>query len=123
MEQLKDIRAIEIIEVNFLFYFIILTLIILSISIIIYFISYKKTKLTKREKIIQKLKNLDFKKLQHKDLAYMFTVYGKECLEDKYQDKFNDILIQIEDYKYKKNTHNIPNIILTKMQNYIDELV
>ena len=123
MEQLKDIRAIEIIEVNFLTYFILLTLIILSISVLIYFISYKKTKLTKREKTIKILKDLDFDSYTHKDLAYMFTIYGKECIKSEYQNKFDNILVQLEYYKYKKENEKIPKNILDKMKIYINELV
>ncbi len=123
MEQLKDIRPIDIIEVNFLSYFIVITVIILSISVFIYFISYKKTNLTKRDKIIKKLKNLNFKNSSHKNFAYAFTVYGKECLKNEYQDRFNDILSQLEHYKYKKTTNLIPKDLLKKMENYIEELI
>jgi len=123
MEQLKDIRAIEIIEVNFLPYFIFFTVIVLFISILIYFISHKKINLTKREKTIQNLKNINFKNYPHKDLAYIFTIYGKDCLKSQDKDKFNDILIQLEHYKYKENANDIPNNILREMKDYIDELV
>ncbi len=123
MEQLKDIRAIELIEVNFLPYFIFFTIIVLFISVLIYFISHKKINLTKREKTIQNLKNINFKNYPHKDLAYIFTIYGRECLQNQYEDKFNEILVQLEHYKYKESTSDIPNNLLTKMKRYIYELV
>lgn len=123
MEQLKDIKPIEIIDVNFLYYFIILTIFIIFVSVLIYFIFYKKNTLTKREKIIQRLNNIDFKSKPHKDIAYMFTLYGKETLMDESKNKFYNILSKLEPYKYKKNTTPLPINLQKEIKKYIDELV
>jgi len=121
MEQLKDIKAIENITIDYSIYLAILSIIfgLLILSILIYmFLKFRK-KLTRREKLIKYLKSLDFNR-DAKTIAYEFTIYGKECLDTQHKDEFYHIISKLESYKYKKTTNsNLSDDLEADIREYI----
>ena len=121
MEELKDIKAIEIIQIDFSFYFIMISLFIIVFSIALYLLGKKQTKLNTKQKAIIKLKNIDFTSNDFKKIAYTFTINGKLSLEEDKKDIFYNILKQLERYKYTKENSNIDINLLKQMQQYIKD--
>lgn len=120
LEQLKDIKPIEIITIDFEFYFIVITLLILLFVGLLYFFTMrKKKKITKEQIARQNLKELDLKTNNSKDIAYKFTLYGNACIQEHFRDEFFQIVIQLEQYKYKKEVANIDDDLISQMQEYI----
>ncbi len=120
LDKLKDIKAIEVINIDYSLYFTALGVFILLIIMLIYFVFRKEKILTKQQQSIKYLKQLDFNNTHIKQIAYDFTVYGKECLDQRYADEFNNIIHKLEVYKYKKNiTKNIDSDLIDDMKEYI----
>jgi hypothetical protein len=119
LKELKDIKSIEVINVDYDLYLIALGGIIFVLIIVLYFIFRKKKIITKRDIAIKNLKNLNFEN-DIKQIAYDFTVYGQECLEEKYKDDFYLIVDKLEEFKYKKNIDNIVDkALIDSMKSYI----
>ncbi|HIP12431.1 MAG TPA: hypothetical protein EYG73_06900 [Arcobacter sp.] len=119
MNELKDIKAIESISIDFSAYFIFIALCILCIVVLIIFLKTRKKRLTKSQKASRYLKALDFDTYDDKTLAYNFTIYGHECLQSHYEDEFLKIIRQLEQYKYKKDIQKIDSELIEEMKDYI----
>ncbi len=123
LAQFKDIQAIETIHIDFTLYFLIITICILLFSFILYILTKKKTvKLTKKELIIQKLKNIDFNTLDTKKIIYNFTIYGKGSLGKECKERFEEILNQIEPYKYIEENKQLTTQLKKSMKDYIKDI-
>lgn len=121
LKELKDIKPIEIIPIDFTFYFLSLSGIIIIFVILLYFLTKKKKKPTKQQLAIKSLKELNFEKYDDKTLAYQFTLYGHICKQKQYKDEFLNIINQLEQYKYKKdeNIEKIDDDLMEEMKEYI----
>ena len=120
LTKFKDIQQSEIIIIDFSLYLIITVICILIFSFTMYFLMKKRNlKLTKKELIFKKLKDINFDSLNSKKIIYDFTIYGKESLNLKYKDEFEEILYMIEPYKYIKEDNKLTKVIISKMKNYI----
>ena len=119
LKELKDIRAIEIIPIDFLSYFLTISGFIIASVVLYYFLTKKKKKPTKQQLATKNLKELDFEKFSDKTIAYQFTLYGYICLQKHYEDEFLKIVRQLEKYKYKKNVDKIDSDLISQMKEYI----
>ena len=119
MDKLKDIKSIEHISIDFTNYFIFVALFVLLIVAIVIFLKTRKKKITKEQKASMYLKAMDFKSFDDKTLAYNFTIYGHECVQEHYKDEFLNIVRQLEQYKYKKDIKKIDDDLLSQMKEYI----
>jgi hypothetical protein len=119
LEQLKDIKSIETIQVDFLPYFLFIIVVILLFVIVLFFLTRKKKKITKKQLAKQHLKAMDLKILDDKQIAYQFTEYGYICLEEHYQDEFIKIVNQLEAYKYKKEVAKMDKDLKDQIKDYI----
>lgn len=119
LKELKDIRSIEIIPIDFLSYFLAISGFIIVFVLILYFLKRKKKKLTKEQLAIAYLKKLDFDNLSDKTIAYEFTLKGYICLQKHYEDEFLKIVRQLERYKYKKEVDKIDDDLISQMKDYI----
>jgi type II secretory pathway component PulF len=119
LEQLKDIKSIETIQVDFLPYFFFITVVIILFVVILFLLTKKKKKTTKKQLAKQHLKVMDIKTLDDKQIAYQFTEYGYICLEEHYQDEFIKIVNQLEAYKYKKEVAKIDKDLKDQIKDYI----
>ena len=119
MEQLKDIRAIEVINIDYSPYIITLSVLVILFLLILYYFMKKDKVVTDEQKAIKYLENLDFNS-ESKLLAYDFTLYGKVCVTSLYEDEFMVIVNKLEKYKYKKNmSENIDIDLINDMKDYI----
>jgi hypothetical protein len=122
IDKLKDIKASNIIQIDFLPYILMsggfIVVLTLIIFLILYFKNKRKKKPNKIEIAKQNLKNLDFTK-DTKDIVYGFTVNAYECLDDKNKDELEQIIKKLEPYKYKKVVTKISNDLIDDMKDYI----
>lgn len=121
---LQDDLAFEIIPMDYSFYLMLLVAIVLSIIIIkIVFRTLKKekqiNKKTKEQRTLEALHRLDFNTKNHKQIAYDFTLFIKN-LEFEPSKESEDILVELEKYKYQKENIQIDMQLQKRMKGYID---
>jgi cell division protein FtsL len=119
LKELKDIKAIELISIDFTNYILGFVLLILMLAAVVVFFKTRNRKLTIEQKATKYLKELDFVKYEDKNLAYEFTLYGHKCLQKQYEDEFLRIINQLEKYKYKKEVEKIDADLIAQMKDYI----
>ena len=102
--------------ISFFFFFIVLILLIKKFN--------KKEKIvfTKEQIAVKNLKNIDFNTLNQKQLLYDFTLFAKECQNEKIKEKLDEILKEIEPFKYQKDGIILDENIKKRLKEYIDEL-
>lgn len=121
---LQDDLAFEIIPMDYSFYLMLLVAIVLSIIIIkIVFRTLKKekqiNKKTKEQRTLEALHKLDFNTKNHKQIAYDFTLFIKSLELDSSKESEN-ILVELEKYKYQKENIQIDMQLQKRMKGYID---
>ena len=121
LSSLKDIKTIVSIPDYSLY---ILIAIISIVLIVLFFIVYKyvtkinKTKqLSAKQIAFKKLKNLDYENT--KDVVYSFTIEGSLFVNDKNKDEFEQIIKELEEFKYKKDVQKLSNNLQNKIKEYI----
>ena len=119
LEQLKDIKSVETIQVDFIPYLLVATVLILLFATVIFFLMRKKKKITKKQLAINGLKSMKFETLSDKQIAYRFTELGYMCVEEYYLDEFLKIVKQLEPFKYKKEVGKIDEDLINQMKDYI----
>lgn len=121
IKEFKDIQAIEIIPIDFMLYFVFISVAIVLFSILIYITIKKKDRvLTKEEVALEKLHNIDLSSFDTKQIAYDFTLYTKEFLGHKKDENFEKILVELESYKYIKETKQLDEKIINRIKEYIE---
>ena len=119
----KDIQESQVIQIDFSVYFIVMTLCIILFSIVLYFLTKKKTiKYTKEDIILQKLKSIDFQSLDTKKIIYDFTIYGKLSLKEEDKNRFEKILQKLEPYKYIQENKKLDIEVINLMKQYIKSI-
>ena len=124
LSKLHDIKELEKIPDNSIFIFsILLFLTILILLVITFFIIkfFKNRKKSDRKKYYELLKNIDFN--DSKKSAYEITKYARLLANNEREKKLCEELIEeLEKYKYKKNVDNINNTIKIKHSVFMDSL-
>ena len=124
LAKLHDIKDIVKIPDNSIFIFSILVFfIILILLIIIFYIIklFKNRKKSDRKKYYEILEEIDFSNT--KETAYTITKYSRIIAKSEREKKLADELIEeLEEYKYKKNVQNINNSIKAKYSTFMDSL-
>ena len=122
IDKLKDIKASQVLQIDFTPYiFMGVSIILVGFLIIIAFIFFKnkrKKRLTKVQIAKNTLKNMNFKS-DTKDLAYTFTINTYECLDEKNKDELDQIIKKLESYKYKKVVTSLSDDLISDMKDYI----
>ena len=124
MEQLRDIK--DIVEVPEYSFEILLTIIILTLTILavaIYFYKNRRKrrkKLSKREIALNSLKSIDYK--NPKDVAYRFTLDGAVLIEKEQQNGFDNLVEELERYKYRKDVPPLDKNLEHRVKEFIKEL-
>ena len=123
LTKFKDIQESQVIQIDFTLYFIVITLCILIFSIVLYFLTRKKTiKLTKKDIMLKKLKDIDFQSMNTKKIIYDFTIYGKESLQDEDKNKFDKIQEKLKPYKYIQENKKLDIELINLMKQYIKSI-
>lgn len=124
LSKLHDIKELERIPDNSIFIFSILVfLAILVLLLITFFIIklFKNRKTNDRKKYYEILKNIDFN--DSKKSAYDITKYARLLASNDREKRLCEELIEeLENYKYKKNVDDIDNSIKTKYSVFMDAL-
>ena len=122
--KIHDIKDIVKIPDNSIFiYFALIFLgFILAISIIIFIIKYFKNKKENKRKIyFNILKNIEFK--EAKNDAYTITKYLRLLVnEDREKRLAEDLIHELEQYKYKKEVSSIDTSVKNKLTTLLDIL-
>jgi len=121
---LQDDLAFEIVPIDYSFYLMLLVAIVLSVIIIkIVFKTLKKEKYinkkSKEQRTLESLYNLDFNGKNYKQIAYDFTLLIKS-LHIESSKELEDILVDLEKYKYQKENIQIDMQLQKRMKGYID---
>jgi len=117
LKQLKDIKPnVEIIDYKF--YAFIAVIIILSVLIIYIFIKLLKKK--EPNPYLKKLQNLNFS--DSKKTAYEFSEYAKYFLNEENKDFYEEIVKELEKYKYKPVVDNLDEKIIEKIKKFIEDI-
>jgi len=121
LEKLKDIRAMENINIDFSIYiYSLLAFVILIVLIFIlrYFLNRKKKKPNQAQISKKYLKSMDFK-ASSKEISYDFTIHASYCLNEKFEDEYHQIVQKLESFKYKKNVQELPSDLIADIKEYI----
>lgn len=122
--KIHDIKDIVKIPDNSVFIYFALMLLgfVIVLSIIIFIIKYfKNKKINKRKMYFNILKDIKFK--EPKKDAYIITKYLRLLVvEDREKRLANDLINELEDYKYKKEVPIIDKSIKNKLTTLLDIL-
>ena len=124
LSKLHDIKPLVEIPDNSFFIFIILIFlgILILISIVFFIIKIvKNRKKSDRKKYFEILENIDFS--ESKQSAYIITKYTRLLARNEREKRLCEELIEeLDNYKYKKEVEIIDNKIKAKFSNFMDVL-
>lgn len=115
MENLNDIKSMEII--SFEFYEVLFIVLVLLLVIVVFF-GFSKYFFKKKNPLVPK----DFFQKDSKQLLYDFTLFVKQNKDENLEDELNTILEKIEKYKYCKEEIPIEFEVIEAMKEYIQKL-
>lgn len=120
-EQLKNIKPNETINIDILAYGILLFFILFLLICIVFLFAFlkRKKKLTSAQKAKILLKNLDLENTSDKQIAYLFTKYARQSLNQYFEDEYIKIVKQLEPFKYKKDIPPIDFDLKNEIKEYI----
>ena|GEM_PF-5818213 len=115
----NGIELIVKVESNSFYYF----LGLIFFSILIFFLLFKLVKWlwnnrkTKKTEILNILQNLDWN--NSKDTAYKITKFGNQISNERSQKLLDDLIIELEKYKYRKHSDDISEDVKAKFQIFL----
>lgn len=122
--KIHDIKDIVKIPDNsiFIYYVLIILAFFIMISLIIFTIKYfKNKKINQRKVSFNVLKDIEFK--ESKKDAYMITKHLRLIVrEDREKRLADELIYELENYKYKKEVSNIDTNIKNKLTTLLDIL-
>jgi hypothetical protein len=124
LSKLNDIKELEKIPDNsiFIFSFLIFLAILILTTLIFFLIKFfKNRKKSPRKIYFEILKNIDFS--DSKKSAYVITKYSRLITTNEREKKLaNELIEELEKYKYKKNVEKIDETIKVKFLVFMDSL-
>lgn len=124
LSKLNDIKELEKIPDNsiFIFSFLIFLAILILTTLIFFLIKFfKDRKKSPRKIYFEILKNIDFS--DSKKSAYVITKYSRLITTNEREKKLaNELIEELEKYKYKKNVEKIDETIKAKFLVFMDSL-
>lgn len=124
LSKLNDIKELEKIHDNsiFIFSFLIFLAILILTTLIFFLIKFfKNRKKSPRKIYFEILKNIDFS--DSKKSAYVITKYSRLITTNEREKKLaNELIEELEKYKYKKNVEKIDETIKAKFLVFMDSL-
>ncbi len=124
LSKLNDIKELEKIPDNSFFIFLALVLVFMILLILIIFslIKFIKNKKPNQKKVYYKiLEDINFE--NPKEFAYTFTKYSKFLISNDREKKLaNELIEELEKYKYKKVVENLDEEIKAKYKIFMDSL-
>jgi len=86
--ELQGIKNLEIIEVNFLPYFLLFGIVFVLFIVALFLFFKRKKKRKKKAFAKQYLRELFIKNLSNKEIAYAFTKYGRKIVQEEEKSNF-----------------------------------
>ena len=124
LSKLNDIKELEKIPDNSFFIFLALVFISMVLLIIMIFslIKFMKNrKVSPKKEYYKILKNINFE--NPKEFAYTFTKYSKLLITNDREKKLaNELIEELEKYKYKKIVENLDQEIKAKYKIFMESL-
>ena len=124
--KIHDIKGlIEVPDYSIYIYYGLIIGAILLLCLIGYLIYkfYQNKKQNIRKEYLSKLKAIDFKLNSSKQNAYEITKYGQLlAIDDREVQLLNDLVQNLETYKYKKNVDNFDNETKALYDRFIESL-
>ena len=121
---LRDIKPIVEIPDNSLIILSVAFLILVILAISLYLFLKPKRKRKKRPTPLQikkeRLKNLNYD--DDKEVAYLFTKYAAEFLNEKNKNEYEQIVKALEPYKYKKEIPKMEKNLKDKIKRFINAI-
>ena len=125
MNELKDLKDIKgIVEVNTfnpLWLLLILLLVLIVIALVIYYKKRRKKrrrfKLSAKELAKQRVENIDWS--DAKSIAYTFSQDVAEFVDESNKSQYNEILKELDEYKYKKEVPNMDSKLKDRIKKFI----
>jgi len=117
LKQLKDIKPNETI-IDYQFYVFIGFVVLLIILLV--FLIFKFLKKKKPNPYLEKLKKIDFN--NSKKTAYEFTEYAKYFINEENKAFYEQIVKELEKYKYKPVVDDLDDEIIKKIKKYIEDI-
>jgi len=118
---LKDIKPIVEIHDNSIIIFAVTIFSIIILLALLYFLlkpkRKRRKKLTSKEINLKKLKSINFS--DDKDIAYTFTTFAEEFID---KNLYQEILKELEEFKYKKQIPSMPETLKSKIKNIIKDI-
>lgn len=124
LSKLHDIKELENIPDNsiFIFSFLIFICILILLLIVFFIIKFfRNKKQSDRKKYYKILQEIDFK--DSKSSAYQITKYSRLLVINEREKKLcNELIAELEKFKYKKDVLEIDNSIKAKYSIFMDSL-
>jgi ribosomal protein S10 len=124
LSKLHDIKELERIPDNSIFIFstlIFLGIILILLTIFLLIKYFKNRKISDRKSYYNILKNIDFS--DSKNTAYTITKYSRlVALSDREKKLANELIEELEIFKYKKSVDNINSKTKAKFSTFMDAL-
>lgn len=121
---IHDIKSLSTIpDYSFyIFLFLIILLFIIGITLIYFIIKYFKNKNSStQKKAYAYLKNLNFN--HSKEASYAITKYGRLLISNDHEKKlFEELIEQLEQYKYKKEVEAFDDTIKKQFERFMDAI-
>lgn len=118
--QIKDIKALVAISDYSLVYLLIILAVVLLIVCVAGYYGWQKMQLKRRndkkKRALKILKNLDFN--DSKTVAYHFSCYAIELVNDSNQQEFEAISKALLDYKYKKQVDALSQDLIVQIKRF-----
>ena len=124
IKELRDIKPNVEIPDNSLIILSVSLFTLIVLAILLYLLlkpkRKKRKKLTPLEIKKKELKELDFD--NDKDVAYTFTTHAGEFTNEKNLHEYEEILKQLEPYKYKKEIPKMDKELKKRIKRFIDAI-
>ncbi|MBA5248496.1 MAG: hypothetical protein FE834_03020 [Gammaproteobacteria bacterium] len=119
--QIKDIKALVTILDNSFVYLLIMLAVALLVLCIAGYYGWQKIQLKRRndkkKRALKILKSLDFN--DSKTVAYHFSCYAIELVDDTNKQEFEAISRALLDYKYKKQVGSLSQDLVAQVKRFV----
>jgi len=123
MEELRDIKGVVEVTDFSLYYFMgVVTasvIVLIVIAIFVYRFFSKKDPLTQKKVAMELLEKFEFD--DAKESAYAFSHLAQYAVNDTQRSELESLLVELEEYKFKKEVPQLDAELKAKMQKFIKE--
>ena len=123
MEELRDIKGLVEVTDYSLYYLLgivgVAVIILIVLGILLYKYLTKKDPLTQKKVAMELLEKFEFG--DAKQSVYEFSYLAQYAVNEAQRRKLEQLLAELEPYKFKKEVPELDDALKAKMQNFIEE--